>query len=128
MARKLNVAKTYLEPGDNYTGVVVTAPIIGKTFVAIGAAGLGNHPNLKTAAVGATADGVAFCDAAIGTDLYVCAAGVISVTALGAIPGGSPIAVGAGGKAVVAAGAAVIVGKAWADTADGADTPVKLKV
>lgn len=127
MGRKLNVAKIYLEPGDNFTATAAS-PVVGKRFVKIAPGGVGNHPRVAQAAAGDRAIGIAFSDAAANTDVLVSSQGVISVTAGEALAANDAVAVGADGKAVKVAASAPQVGTVFADTAANGDAPIKLKV
>jgi hypothetical protein len=128
----------YQEPGQRLPcSVRAGKAVLGKRFVKIGADMQGdpnalsndvegNNYIIEPAAAGERALGVASHNAAEKKKVTVLAGDyVIPVTAGGAIAANDPVAVGAEGKAVKAEGAAVVVGIALADTANGVDCPVK---
>jgi hypothetical protein len=102
-------------PGQDIT-CVVTAPVTNRTFVTVSADRDANSGNVSVApaAAGSRPFGVAAWNSAAATLVRVSRGGVLKVTAGGNITAGDPIAVGANGTAVTAAGSAVVVGQAIA--------------
>lgn len=128
----------FYEPGKRVTGVVTTAPVVGKTLVKIGAsrahpvglqpdASTANNINVLTCTAAAWAFGVAAFDAAVGQLVTIIRGSgyIVPITALGAIAAGAALDAATGGK-VATHSAGVIIGYAVADAADGEDTQVAL--
>lgn len=128
----------FYEPGKRVTGVVVTTPVVGKTFVKVAAsrthpvglqadASTSNVIQVAPQAANLWAFGVAAFDAAVGLLVTIIRGSgyIVPVTALGAITAGAAIGVGTGGKATVWS-SGPIVGYAVADAADGEDAQIAL--
>lgn len=131
----------YFKPGQNPTGKVVTAAVIGKRFVKFVTGGTAVQPNITPATAGGAAAGVAAHDQAVGGYVQINSNGIVPITAGGAIVAGDLISVGANGTAVKATPdvftvgtpdtftpGTVVVGQAIADAANGADAPIQLNI
>ncbi|RIJ76607.1 DUF2190 family protein [Nakamurella silvestris] len=123
--RKQNVSQQAQDPGDSVTCKANVA-ITGKRFVKVGAGSLANRQNINPCGAGDRAHGISHRDAAAGESVSVIRRGTWSVTAGGTITSGDPLAAGALGVAVLAAGAAAVLGTASNDAVAGGDVFVIL--
>ena len=121
-----NQMRDIFNPGTDLT-VVATTAVVGKTFAAISGPRSQNMLSVTTAKPGAPAAGVFKYDAD-ADDMVGIARGssrIVTVTADGPITAGSPVEVGAGGKAKTA-DTGSIVGWAVDTAADGDDALISL--
>ena len=120
-----NVCTPLFTPGKNVS-VILTANVVGKTFVDVSAApDVNGTIKAATAAAGARAFGVAAYDGATGELIPAIRGGIVPVTAGGTIAVGADVEVGAAGKAItLASGKAV--GKAVKAGTNGADVLIAL--
>lgn len=113
------------EPGRDITAEA-TAAVTGKRFVAIpGNRTTGGNVAVAPAAAAGRVFGVARHDAAVGELVSVARAGVVKVTASGALAAFAEVQVGANGTATALA-AGVAVGYAITGAADAADAEIAL--
>jgi hypothetical protein len=114
MSTTLTTPRIY-DPGQDIT-CVVTAPVTQRQFVVVSADRDATSGNVSVApaTAGSRPLGVAAWSSPAATLVRVARGGVLKVTAGGNITAGDPIAVGANGTAVTAAGSAVVVGLAIA--------------
>jgi hypothetical protein len=126
MSTVLTTPRIY-DPGQDIT-CVVTAPVTQRTFVAISPDRDAHSGNVSVApaTAGSRAFGVAAWSTPAATHVRVSRGGVLKVTAGGNITAGDPIAVGANGTAVTAAGSAVVVGQAIASALSAAVAQVAM--
>lgn len=115
-----NQMRDIFNPGTDIT-VVATTTVVGKTFAAISGPRSQNMLSVTTAKPGTPAVGVFKYDAAADNMVGIArgSSRIVTVTADGPITAGSPVEVGAGGKAKTA-DAGTVVGYA-VDTAENGD-------
>ena len=122
-----NESTPLFRPGQAVT-VLATAAVTGRTFVGVSATRSGSgHVRAATAAQGTKAFGVAARDIGSGEIGTIERAGILHVTAGGAITAGARIEVGAGGKAV-ALSSGVAVGQALETGVNNNPVLIALKV
>jgi len=109
-------------------GCVAVGVIPGGRFVKMVAGGLINQPRVTLCGAGDDPDFISFYDC-VDNDVALFYKGGYRNVQVGAtaLPGGSPVAVGAAGVAVLAAAGAPIVGKTSSDTAANGFAGVNLK-
>lgn len=102
----------HYSPAQNIT-VKAQTPVKAGTFVQIAATLDGRNPVVKTAAAKSRAFGVPATDAAKDAHVMIYRSGhIVDVASTGSITAGSPVAVGANGKAAQAGEADPVVGVA----------------
>ena len=100
--------------------------IIGSRFVKLAPGGTSQRPNVVLCGAGERPWGVSSYDQVAGEGVAIHRVGTYTVTAGEAITAPAPIASGAAGVAVLAAGTAVVAGQTWADAPINTDTAVAL--
>ena len=121
-----NQMRDIFNPGSDLT-VIATTAVVGKTFAAISGPRSNNMLSVTTAEAGAPTIGVIKYDAAADEMVGIArgSSRIVTVTADGPIAAGSPVEVGAGGKAKTA-DTGSIVGWAVDTAADGDDALISL--
>ena len=124
--RYANQMRDIFNPGTDIT-VVATTTVVGKTFAAISGPRSQNMLSVTTAKPGAPAAGVFKYDAAADNMVGIArgSSRIVTVTADGPIPAGSPVEVGTGGKAKTA-DAGTVVGYAVDTAENGGDAMISL--
>lgn len=122
-----NEVTPYFNPGQNITGKVTTAAVVGKRFVKWVSGGRNGQPNISPATAGADCAGVAGHDQVVGEFVHVLSQGVVPVVAGAAITAGQQVEVGAAGV-VIPLATGKPVGRAIADAANGADAAIQLNL
>lgn len=123
----VNECIPHFKAGQDVTGKVTGAAVVGKRLVRWVSGGVGNQPNISTATAAADVAGVAAHDAAVGGYVHVKSTGVVPIFAGAAILAGQRVEAGAGGS-VVPLAAGIPVGRAVADAANGADAAIQLNL
>jgi predicted RecA/RadA family phage recombinase len=124
----------FWDPADHITVVAGAGGVTGKRFVtatgplAVGLGTAGGVPSAVLPAANAAILGVAAQDAAAGNAVMVYCEGIVPVVAGAALTGGTPVMTDATGAAIpwVAVVGNTKAGYCLADTANGADAPIKL--
>ena len=121
-----NQMRDIFNPGSDLT-VIATTAVVGKTFAALSGPRSNNMLSVTTAEAGAPTIGVIKYDAAADEMVGIArgSSRIVTVTADGPITAGSPVEVGAGGKAKTA-DTGSIVGWAVDTAADGDDALISL--
>lgn len=121
-----NQMRDIYNPGTDIT-VIATTAVVGKTFAAISGPRSQNMLSVTTATAGAPTIGVFKYDAAADNMVGIArgSSRIVTVTADGPITAGSPVEVGADGKATTA-GTGTIVGYAVDSAENGDDAMISL--
>lgn len=123
-----NEAIPFFTGSDHITGEVVTAPVVGKTFVKYVAGGRGGQPFISTAGAGEHPAGIAGRDAKVGEAVHLITEGHLPITAAVELVVGDRVVVGADGKADKAAVDGTPIGIVYVGAAAGADAAIFLSL
>src|SRR5688500_18362021 len=119
MAKYQNPVHKVLDPGLNFTGVVVGADVAGGTFATFGPGGVPGAPSVRTADADDQIIGVFKYDAALGETVGILSGGQCSVIAGAAITAGQGVVANAAGRAVPAGAGVKGYGTAYTDGGAG---------
>ncbi len=123
----VNECVPHFRAGQDVTGKVTGAAVLGKRLVQWVAGGVGNQPFISGATAAADVAGVAGHDAAVDAYVHVISTGVVPIRAGAAITAGQRVEAGANGT-VVPLATGIPVGRAVASAANNTDAAIQLNL